>query len=300
MADYVFRSLMFVPGHNERLLKSAARSKADVLLLDIEDSVQPVSNKVIAREKIIEYTKSGAFKNHYVFPRVNDRESGELLKDVHNLTIDGINGFMYPKSKKGEDVYFFSKLLETIEYEKGIPVGTFKIIPLIETAAAVLNAQEICQASDRVVAIAFGCEDFITDLRGIHDSEHESLFTPRAMIAMAARANDVVPIDTVHINVHDLEDLEVNLNTAKKLGFEGMLVLNPKELELAHSYFSPSEEEYKDALDMIKLSEQAFAEGKGVAIMNNKFIGPPMLATAKRTIKRYEVIKTREEGFNNE
>ena len=143
------RSLMFVPGHNERLMQSASRSEADVLLLDIEDSVQPVANKQLARDMIYQWVKEGKFNDHRVFPRVNDRESGQLLKDVYQLTIEGIHGFMYPKSKKGEDVYFFSKLLETIEYEKGIPVGTFKIIPLIETAAAVLNAQEICQASDR-------------------------------------------------------------------------------------------------------------------------------------------------------
>ena len=71
---------------------------------------------------------------------------------------------MYPKAQTGKDIYFFDKLLETIEYEKGFPVDKFKIIPLIETTAAVLNSQEICQASKRVIAIAFGCEDFITDL----------------------------------------------------------------------------------------------------------------------------------------
>lgn len=168
MNNYLLRSLMFVPGHNERLLLSAAKSEADVLLLDIEDSVQPSSNKQCARDMILQYIKAGIFKKHLIFPRVNDRESGHLLKDVTQLCINGIDGFVYPKAKKGEDIYFFSKLLETIEYEKGIKIGTLKIIPLIETASAVLNAQEICQASDRVIAIAFGCEDFITDLQGIH------------------------------------------------------------------------------------------------------------------------------------
>jgi len=282
---------MFVPGHNEKLLNSAANSDADVLLLDIEDSVQPAFNKQIAREKIIEYVKNGKFKNHYVFPRLNDRESGHLLKDVYELTIEGVHGFMYPKSKTGQDVYFFDKLLETIEFEKGIPKGTFKIIPLIETAAAVLNAQEIIQASKRVIAIAYGCEDFITDLEGIHDINHQSLFTPRAIIAMAARANNVIPIDTVHINIHDLEDLEKNLILARNLGFEGMLVLHPKELILVHQYFSPSNKEVEDAEEMIRLSNVASIDGKGVALMNGKFIGPPMVLTAKKTLKKQELIK---------
>ncbi len=284
---------MFVPGHNERLMKSAARSNADVLLLDIEDSVQPVENKQMARNMIIKMVKNGGFVDHQVYPRVNDRESGELLRDVHQLTIDGVHGFMYPKSQTGQDVYFFDKLLETIEYEKGIPVGTYKIIPLIETAAAVLNAQEICQASPRVTAIAFGCEDFVGDLGGVHDAEGLSIFNPRALIAMAAKANKVIPIDTVHIHVHDLEDLEKNIVLAKNLGFEGMLVLNPKEIPLVHQYYSPSEQEVEDAKEMLKLYEEAQSEGKGVALMNGKFIGPPMVLMAKKMLHRHKLTKSK-------
>lgn len=284
------RSLMFVPGHNERLLESAAKSQADVLLLDIEDSVQPEANKQNARDMIKSFVKQGKFANHLVFPRVNDRESGHLLQDVYQLAIEGISGFMYPKSKLGEDIYFFDKLLETIEYEKKFPIGTFKIIALVETTAAVLNAQDLCKASQRVVGLAYGCEDFITDLEGIHDGESKSLFVPRAMIAMAARANGVVPIDTVHVKVHDLDDLERNLKIAKNLGFEGMLVLNPKEIPLVHQYFSPSDIDVKDAEEMLELAEESHSEGKGVAYKNGKFIGPPMIITAKKILTKSKMI----------
>lgn len=291
--DYLMRSMMFVPAHNERLMNSATKCEADVLLLDIEDSVQPRENKQVARDKIKEYVSQGRFANSRVFPRVNDRESGELLQDVYQLTIPGVEGFMYPKSQKGEDVYFFGKLLETIEYEKKIPVGTFKIIPLIETTGAVMNIQEICTACpNRVVAVAFGCEDFVTDLGGEHDLEGTSIFTARAMIAMGAKANAIVPIDTVHIKVHDLEDLEKNLVLSKKLGFEGMLVLNPKELPLCHKYYSPTQEEVEWAEEMLRLSEEAVAQGKGVAVKDNKFIGPPMVKMARNIIKRFELSKS--------
>lgn len=294
--DYLMRSLMFVPAHNERLMESASKCLADVLMLDVEDSVQPVENKQVARERIIEYVSKGRFKGSKVFSRINDRESGELLKDAYQLTIDGIEGFMYPKAKVGEDIYFFGKLLETIEYEKGYLIGTFKIIPLIETAGAVMNIQDICKACpNRVVAVAFGCEDFVTDLGGQHDKDGQSLFSPRAMIAMGARANDVIPIDTVHINVHDLEDLKQNLILSRKLGFEGMLILNPKELPLCHKYYSPSEEEVLWAEEMLKLAEEAVAAGKGVAVKNNKFIGPPMVKMAKNIIKKNYLSKLRME-----
>lgn len=286
------RSLMFVPAHNPKLLDSATRRDADVLLLDIEDSVPPC-DKQKARDNIKEFVKRTDIEKKMIFPRVNDRESGELLKDAYQLTIDGVDGFMYPKATKGEDIYFFGKLLETIEYEKGYPIGTFKIIPLIETAGSLINIKDICTACTRVIAIAFGCEDYVTDLQGKHDAQGESIFVARTLIAAGARAAGIIPIDTVHIKVHDLEDLERNLKVAKNLGFEGMLVLNPKELPLVHQYFSPTPQEIEWAKEMIQLSEEAKANGQGVAVKDNKFIGPPMVKMAQNILKKEELIKSK-------
>ena len=287
---YLMRSLMFVPAHNQKLLESAIRRNADVLLLDIEDSV-PKCDKQKARDNIKDFVRREDVKGRLIFPRVNDRESGELLKDLYQLTVDGVTGFMYPKSNKEEDVYFVGKLLETIECEKGFPIGTFKIIPLIETAGAVMNIQSICTACTRVVAVTFGCEDYVTDLQGRHDVEGQSIFFARNMIVNAARSAGIVPIDTVHIRVHDLEDLEKNLVLARNLGFEGMLVLNPKELPLVHKYFSTSEEEVAWAEEMIALAEEAANSGQGVAVKDNKFIGPPMVKMARRILAKSEIIR---------
>lgn len=289
--NFLLRSLMFVPGNNEKLLDKASSTDADVLLLDVEDSVQRKENKQKARELIIQKTTSKKYEKFHVFPRINDRESGELLKDLTQLTIDGIDGFMYPKSQKREDIYFIDKLLETIEYEKGYEIGKFKLIPLIETAGGVLNAQEIAKASKRIIAIAFGSEDFITDVGGIHDLDEESIFFARNMVVLAARSAGVEPIDTVHIRVHDLEHLEMNLKISKMLGFEGMLVLNPKELNLVHDYFSPSEAQVKDSVQMLEAAELAGKDNKGVAIINGKFIGPPMVKTAKKILEKNQKIK---------
>ncbi|WP_270576115.1 HpcH/HpaI aldolase/citrate lyase family protein [Bacteroides cellulosilyticus] len=289
---YLMRSLMFVPAHNTKLLESAVKRNADVLLLDIEDSV-PYTKKQKSRDNIKEFAKRTDLNGKLLFPRVNDRESGELLKDIYQLTIEGISGFMYPKATKGEDIYFFGKLLETIEYEKGLPIGTFKIIPLIETAGAVINIREICCSCTRVIAVAFGCEDYVTDLQGKHDPEGQSIMMARNLISIGARSCGVLPIDTVHIKVHDLEDLERNLILSKKLGFEGMLVLNPKELPLVHQYYSPTEEELVWAKEMLRLSEEAQQEGKGVAVKDNKFIGPPMVKMAWNILRKQELIELR-------
>ncbi len=287
---YLMRSLMFVPAHNQKLLDSSVKRDADCLILDIEDSV-PAYDKQTARENIKAFVKRDDLNEKLIFCRVNDRESGELLRDAHQLTIAGVTGFIYPKATKGEDIYFFGKLLETIEYEKGIPVGTFKIIPLIETAGAVMNIQEICKACTRVIAVGFGCEDYVTDLKGKHDDAGQSIFFARNMIANGARACGVIPIDTPHIKVHDLEDLERNLKIARQMGFEGMFVLNPKELPLVNQYFSPSSEEVAWAEEMVLLAEEAVREGKGVAVKENKFIGPPMLKMANDILEKQRKIK---------
>ena len=283
----IARSLLFIPGHNLKFMESAVLSKADILLPDVEDSVQPHSNKQLARDLILSFVNNKKFISKKIYPRVNSPESGELIKDITQLSVNGIDGFMYPKAKTGSDIYFFDKLLESIETQKGFPIGTFKIIPLIETSAAVLNAQDICKASNRVIAIAYGCEDFITDLKGIHDIQDTSLFVPRALIAMAARANNVIPIDTVHVNINDLKDLEKNLQVAKNLGFEGMLSLHPKELPLIHEYFSPSKQEIENAKRILELYNEAENNGKGVALFGNELIGPPMVKDARNLLDKW-------------
>jgi citrate lyase subunit beta/citryl-CoA lyase len=286
----LLRSMMFVPGHNRRLLEGAARSDADALILDLEDSVRPDDQKQAARDTIRAVLGEGLLAGRTVFVRVNDRESGHLLRDVLALTVEGITGFVYPKSRSGQDVYFFDKLLETVEAERGIPIGTLAVVPLIETAAAVLQAADICRASPRVAAIAFGCEDFLADLGGAHDAAGRSLYTARALIALAAKAAGVQAIDTVHIQVHDLAGLEQDLQLARELGFDGMLVLHPKEIAVVHRLLSPSAEEVAGAREMIRLSEEAERQQRGVAILDGRFIGPPMLRAARKTLARHELI----------
>jgi len=287
---HLMRSLMFVPGHNESLLRKAAESEADVLLLDIEDSVQPVANKTIARALIEDLIVQGVFTRKKIYIRINDRESGQLLDDLAAMSTLQVEGFVYPKATGAEDIFFIDRLLESYEFKNGFQKGRFKLIALIETAEAVLNVLSIAKSSERMVALAYGCEDFLADLNGQHDLNENALFVPRAMIAMAARAAGIIPIDTVHIRVHDLENLEQNLKIAKTLGFEGMLVLNPKEIPLVHTYFSPTEEEIKKAEEIIALAKQAVADGHGVVMRNGRFVGPPLIAGAESVLKKQKLI----------
>ncbi len=214
-----------------------------------------------------------------------------IEEEIKALTINGILCFILPKSQNEQDVIFLEKLLDKIEKEKAFPSGKFKIIPLIETTEAVLSVQNICNSSKRIIAVCFGSEDFLNDLQGTHDEDNIALLVPRANIAMAARESGIIPIDTLHPNVHDLNDLEKNLKVSKTLGFEGMLLLHPKEIELAHKYFTPSDEECERAKELLRLNEQAKKQNKKVAIIDGRFIGPPMIKTAKKIIERFELIK---------
>lgn len=269
----VLRSLMFVPGHNRKLLESAGKSAADALILDLEDSV-PETQKAEARHTVKEFIGArSTTKPLYV--RINAYDTRHFNHDLNTLIGEDFQGWVYPKACRPQDIRLFSRFFRG-----------YDIIPLIESAGAVLNAFSIAKAAKAVTALAFGCEDYTADIEGIHSDE--ALLTPRAMIAMAARAARVVPIDTVHIDVHNLESLRKQAMTGRSLGFEGMLVLHPKELPVVHEVFTPTDQEAAEAEEMLRLSKEAAASGKGVALMNNRFIGPPLVRQAEALLRRYK------------
>lgn len=292
--EYLMRSLMFVPGHNEKLIQSAANSDADVILLDVEDSVLPFANKQIARDIIKKTIENRILSKFEVFVRVNEIESGFILKDILQLTIEGIEGFLLSKTNTQSDIIFLDKLLETVELEKGFPVGKFKIIPILETAASIINANEIAKSSKRIVSIGFGSEDFVSDIEGIRDFDtNVSINTPRAWVAMVARTHKLIPIDAAYIKVHDLIGLEEHLKVGRTLGYAGMWVLHPKQNELVNKYYSPTNNEIQEANDILQLAEEANRQNKGVAIINGRFIGPPLVVKAKNIIKKKKLIDYR-------
>jgi citrate lyase subunit beta / citryl-CoA lyase len=289
----LLRSLLFVPGHNKKLLENAAKSDADALILDLEDSVLPKKNKKIAREIIIEKVKLGIFKKFKIFIRVNELKSDFFLDDIRDLTMEGVDGFMIPKVFSKKEIILMSKYLDKIEKGKKIYNKKFKIIPLIETASSITNLENICKASPRIIAIAFGSEDFICDIVGVHDTDEKSILLPRAFIVITARTHGIIPIDTVHTRIHDLKDLKKSITLAKVLGFEGKLALHPKEIKIINNYFSPSEKEIKQAHEILDLTKKARERSQGVAIINKRFIGPPIVKSAEKLLNKYKLIKNK-------
>lgn len=294
--EWLMRSLLFVPGHITRYMESALKCGADVIIPDLEDSVPGNANKKKALDNIISFAKNGKFDGLKVFPRVNSYLDDYEFRKLSNKNI---SGFIIPKVKVGKNICTSDYILTSIEMENGLCRNSLKIIPLIETAAAVMNVADIANASKRIVAIAFGSEDFLNDLGGENDPEGQSIFTARSLIAMAAKANGIQAIDTVHTDVFDFEGLHKHCIIGRNLGFDGMLALNPKELPLIHKYYSPSEELVEHAMEIIRLSDQAKKNGRGVAIIDGKFIGPPMVEAAKKVIYKNELLKAKNESTRN-
>ncbi|MDQ3190816.1 MAG: CoA ester lyase [Bacteroidota bacterium] len=298
MKNNLLRSLMFVPGHNEKLIESAANSDADVLLFDLEDSVQPPSNKPIARKLIIEKTKDQRFDHFTKFVRINEIETEFFLQDVLQLTNASINGFLLSKTNSRDDVLYLDNLLTSVEREKKLPIGKFKIIPILESTKSIVNIKEIAESSTRIVALGFGSEDYVSDLQGVRDfNVNSSIFNPRSYVPIVARAFGLEAIDAAYIKVHDLEGLEEHTQIGKTLGYSGMWVLHPKQNEIVNRTYSPTKEEYEEAKEFIRLYQEAEKLNKGVAIIEGKFIGPPVIVKANAIIKKVELIKEQNKNF---
>jgi len=294
-SDFVLRTMLFVPSHKQELIEKAARSQADALVLDLEDSCQPDSNKVIGRQNIKRALESHIFGKKKIFVRINPRQTGLMFDDLLEVAIPELDGFLYPMAGSKDDIVFFDNMLTEIEMSRHIEVGTFKLFPVIETGEGILNAHEIAMASPRIVALGLGSEDFATDVDCIRDEDNVSIQIPRQNVVFAARSVGAIPVDTPHVNVHDLEGLELHVKQARTLGFGGMQILSPKEIEICHKYYTPSDEEAKAAYELVEMYQEAEKHNDGVSISKGRFVSPPTYKRALQLIENYERIKAFEQ-----
>jgi len=294
---WVIRTFLFVPGHIDKMLAKGASSDADCVSLCLEDAV-PKEEKENARKKIREVLKDGVYSKKTVFVRINPIDTGLTLKDLEGVACKELNGFVYPMAYTPDDVRKFDAQLSLIEDRLGLVKGHFSIIVLIETPLAVLNAYEIAKASDRVVGLLFGCEDYMAEMESRYSEKEMSLFVPRSLIAIAARSAGVEAIDTPYVQVHDLEGLKRFATLGRDLGMSGMLVMTPRQIDTAQKCYTPSREEIEYATEVVESAEQARKEGRGIIVVNDKFISPPTLKRVRKLLDRVNAIE-RLEAFKN-
>ncbi len=279
---WILRSMLFTSGHNRKFINKAFNSRADCIVLDLEDAV-PVGSKADARVVTREILESDLPDKRPVFVRINPMETGLTLIDLDGVACRELAGFVYPKAYSARDVEAFSAQLALIEMHLGLEKGHFDIIVLMETPQAILNALEIANSSPRVIGLLFGCEDYLTDMRGAHGPGGRSLQVPRHMVSMAARAAGIVPIDTPFVDVHDAEGLQEHISQAKELGFEGMLVMSPRQNEVANLRYSVSDQERQEATDIIAAANDS---SRGISVKKNLFVSPPTHRRAKDLLAR--------------
>lgn len=290
----LLRSFMFLPAYNTRFIDKALESDADALILDMEDSV-PASQRQLARENIIQYSEKGLLDKKNIFIRINEFNTKDFAEDITQLTVQGVNGFMPSKVQSAEDIVFIDKLLSVLEIKNNMEKGTFKLTPLIETTSALMNINEIAKSSRRLLALCFGGEDYLNDLGSTYTYQESAFVVPRSLIATAARAEGLLPIDTPYLNIPDLQGFEERETEAYKNGFAGCLILNPKQIDSANRVFSPTKEkvEYsKKVIEAVKIAESE--NQSGVAMLDGAMVGPPMKKRAQTVLEQWELIKGEE------
>jgi citrate lyase subunit beta / citryl-CoA lyase len=286
----VVRSLLFTAGHNDRYIQKAFATKSDAIVLDLEDAV-PHNRKEEARCKIKNVLETEVEDNRPLFVRINPLESGHTLKDLDVVAHKNLDGFVYPMVRTEDDIKVFDAQLTLKEKLLGLDRNHFKIIALIETPEAVMNVYSIAKASERIVGLLFGSEDFLAEIQGLHGKDGRSILVPRHLVSMAAKSANILALDTPYVNIGDVEGLKVHIKQAKELGFDGMLAMSPKELEIINEYYTPSIAEINDAKEMVRLADDAVKENKGIAVYNGRFVSPPTLSYARKLLDRFMAIE---------
>lgn len=284
--DRLRRSMMFVPGNNPGMIRDAHIYGADSIMFDLEDSVA-YTEKDAARLLVYNALRSLNFGSRETVVRINDLSSGLGIEDLEAVVRAGVQVVRLPKTDSAQDVIDCEREIARIERESGIPVGTTGMMAAIESANGVLNAAEIARASDRLIGIALGAEDYVTDLKTTRSDGIELLFA-RCMILNAARAAGIAALDTVYSDVNNEEGFLAEAMLIKKLGFDGKSVINPRQIEPLHRVFMPSEKDLNKARLIMAAIEEANVRGSGVASLKGKMIDKPVVTRARRLLDLYE------------
>lgn len=281
----ISRSILFVPAIVERFVARAPEAGADVVCLDLEDSVPPAEKsgaRMMAAEAIATMPRSG----YSMFVRVNGVDTDLLEDDLLTVVRPGLDGIVLPKTDSAEMVGQAHHYLAILERQQGMEAGAVSILPLVESAEGILNCREIAAASPRLAGLSLGAEDLAADI-GLRRSEGaRELEWPRAQLATAAAASGLVPIDTPEPDFKDLERLERDAGLARSLGFRGKYCIHPSQVDVVNRIFSPTAEEIAEAMEIVRLLEkEGIAEGRAAIPVDGKMIDTPMYWQAKRLLQ---------------
>lgn len=278
------KSLLFVPGNRPSMLIKSLTSGADVLLPDMEDSV-PDAEKANARQTVREFLPRLAESNALVVPRVNALASGLAEEDLAAVVGPHIDGISIGKIDSAADIVALSELIADLEASAGLEPGRVRLIPWLETTRAVVDAREICRASDRILAVAFGAEDYTNDLGVERVDDPLQLIYARSAICTAAHAAGVLALETPYFKFRDLEGLRSDSLAARALGFKGRFAIHPGQIPTIAECFRPSADEVEKARRIVAAFEAAEASGRGSTSLDGMVIDVPVVKRARAVLE---------------
>ena len=286
----LFRSAIFVPGNRPNMLERAQSFKADIIMVDLEDSVPPAEKenaKELAREWIPELAQAGL----RVMVRLNSLDTGLTAEEAAKVVGPDLYGISIGKTESVWDIQETNRILTEAESSAGLEPGRIKLIPWIENARAVMAVQQIASASLRVVAIAFGAEDYTNDM-GIQRSDTgEEVYFPRSLVPVAARAAGVASLDSPFVRFRDPEGLYQDAQVARRLGYTGKFAIHPSQLDIINETFSPPQDEIEYASQVLEAWHRAEAEGRGSVDLDGRMIDVPVLKRAQNLLSLAEAIE---------
>ncbi len=233
------RSLLYVSGSSPGSIPQAPFYKPDCIIYDLEDSVK-VTEKDAARFLIFNTLKNKRPENIEIIVRVNAMDTPFGAQDLEAIVRAKPDVVRFPKIETPEDVRIADEYISKVEEEAGIEVGSTRIIAGMETHTGVLNAREIALASQRILAISIGGEDFTASMKTSRSVEGMEMFYARNAILIAARAAGVQAIDTVFSDINNTEGLIEDTKVIKRLGFDGKYLIHPRQVEAVNNVFTPS------------------------------------------------------------
>jgi citrate lyase subunit beta/citryl-CoA lyase len=281
------RSLLFVPGDSEKKFAKASGIGADVLILDLEDSVAP-SMKEAARAQVAALLDDQARRDWSFFVRVNPFDTGMTFDDLAAVVKPGLDGLLIPKANGAADIDRIGAELDRLEAKAGMKQGTVRIaVVATETPLAMFNLGSYTPPHPRLVALTWGAEDLAAAIGATGNKEEDGHWTDpyrlaRSLCLYASASAGVAPVDTLYADFRNPEGLEADCRRARRDGFTGRIAIHPDQVAIINRCFSPSDEEIAEAQKIV----DAFAANPdaGTLGIDGKMVDIPHLKAARRTL----------------
>jgi len=276
--------MLYIPGNNPAMIQQGGVYGADSILLDLEDAVA-LNQKDAARILVRNMINVIDFYDSEVCVRVNHLSTPFGLSDLEAIVPLQPSAIRYPKTESADEVAELLQIIEKIEDRHGLPHNKMTLHAMIETAMGVQNVFDIASKFDRLDAITIGGQDLTADMNIVYTPDGAGIDFARKRIVMAAKASHIDVIDTVFPDVNDEEGLRRETEYSKKIGFTGKAVINPRQIEIIHDVYTPTEEEVRKAYRIVKEFKINSAAGIGVFAIDGKMIDAPIVTRAEYILR---------------